>query len=84
MKTKTRKQTNKAKAKERSGNKPMEVDKSTTKDPYSKTHLNEGLEGEWMELLGHSKWLSNLGHRHGSHVHPLVKDILFKNINTFL
>jgi hypothetical protein len=36
MKTKTRKQTNKAKAKERSGNKPMEVDKSTTKDPILK------------------------------------------------
>jgi hypothetical protein len=37
-----------------------------------------------MELLGHSKWLSNLGHRHGRHVHPIIKDILFRNINTFL
>jgi hypothetical protein len=34
-----------------------------------------------MELLGHSKWLSNLGHRHGQHVCPIVEDILFMNID---
>ena len=48
------------------------------------THLNEGLEGEWMEFLGPSKWLSNFRHRHGGHVSLIVKDILFRNIDTLL
>lgn len=29
------------------------------KRPWFRAHLNEGLEGEWMEFLGHSKWLSS-------------------------
>jgi hypothetical protein len=42
------------------------------------------LEGEWMELSGCLKWLSSLWHGHWGHVHPIVKDILLKNIDTFL
>jgi hypothetical protein len=32
----------------------------SNKRPYSRVDLNEGLEGEWMELSGCSKWLSSL------------------------
>jgi hypothetical protein len=37
-----------------------------------------------MEFLGPLKWLSNFRHRHGRHVGLIVKDILFKNIDTLL
>jgi hypothetical protein len=46
--------------------------------------LNEGLESEWMEFSNYSKWLSNPWHRHQEYVCLIVKDILFRNIDTFL
>jgi hypothetical protein len=35
-----------------------------------------------MEFLGPSKWLSNFKHRDGRHFSLIVKDILFRNIDT--
>jgi hypothetical protein len=37
-----------------------------------------------MDLVGHPKWPSNLGHDHGGHVCSIVYDILLLNIDTFL
>jgi hypothetical protein len=37
-----------------------------------------------MDLLGHLKWLSNLGCDHGGHVCPIEQDAFLSNINTTL
>ncbi len=45
----------------------------SNKRPYSRTDLNERMEGEWMELSGCSKWLSSLWHRQWGHVRLIVR-----------
>jgi len=40
---------------ERKRNRPMDANKSTTRDPNGKANFNEGLKYHKMNLLGHPK-----------------------------